>query len=75
MGAQVIEQDNPKVGDKVLHINGYLAEVIELGSIATNQGLAVTYNIKFLEGPFPGVNCLREEFNFPVHTYVPSQKG
>ena len=50
----------------MLHRNGYMAEVIGLGSIATNQGLATLYNIKFLEGPFPGVNCLREEFTFPV---------
>lgn len=57
---------NPLKGDKVLHRNGYLAEVLELGSMATTQGLATLYNIKFLEGPFPGVNCLREEFTFPV---------
>ena len=57
---------DPQKGDKVLHRNGYMAEVLELGSIATNRGLATLYNIKFLEGPFPGVNCLREEFTFPV---------
>jgi hypothetical protein len=58
--------ENPPKGDKVLHRNGYMAEVIDLGSIATKQGLATLYNIKFLEGPFPGVNCLREEFTFPI---------
>jgi hypothetical protein len=61
--------DNPKVGDIVLHnSNGYRAEVIGLGSIATARGLATTYNIKFLEGPMPGgpsVNVLREEFTYP----------
>jgi len=58
--------ENPKVGDVVLHRNGYRAEVIGLGSMATNRGLATLYNIKFLEGPLPGVNCLREEFTFPA---------
>jgi hypothetical protein len=58
--------ENPKKGDKVLHRNGYVAEVIELGSMVTFRGLAITYNIKFLEGPLPGVNCLREEFTFPI---------
>ena len=33
------EHQSPVVGDKVRHNNGYLAEVIGLGSIATNQGL------------------------------------
>jgi hypothetical protein len=61
--------ENPKVGDKVVHHNGYKAEVKGLGSVATNQGLATLYNLKFLEGPLPGVNCLREEFTFPVHDY------
>lgn len=60
------EKQNPVVGDRVRHNNGHQAEVIGLGSIATAQGLAVTYNIKFLEGPFPGVNCLRQEFVFPI---------
>jgi hypothetical protein len=60
--------ENPKVGDVVLHNNGYRAEVIELGSIATNRGLATLYNLKFLEGIIPGVNCLREEFTFPLPT-------
>lgn len=58
--------ENPKKGDKVLHRNGYVAEVVQLGSMVTFQGLAHTYNIKFLEGPFPGLNCLREEFTFPL---------
>ena len=58
--------ENPKIGDVVLHRNGNKGEVIALGSIATNQGLATLYNLKFLEGPIPGVNCLREEFTFPV---------
>jgi hypothetical protein len=38
------------VGDKVRHNNDNLAEVIGLGSIGTNQGLTVTYNLKFLGG-------------------------
>lgn len=59
--------ENPKVGDKVLHNNGCRAEVIQLGSIATNRGLATMYNLKFLEGIIPGVNCLREEFTFPTN--------
>jgi len=60
------KMENPKVGDVVLHNNGCRAEVVELGGIATNRGLAPLYNIKFPEGPFPGVNCLREEFTFPA---------
>jgi hypothetical protein len=55
--------DNPKVGDIVLY-NGYRAEVIGLGSIATARGLATTYNIKLPGGS--SVNVLREEFTFPV---------
>jgi hypothetical protein len=58
--------ENPQKGDKVLHRNGYVGEVIALSSRVTFQGLAITYNIKFLEGTQPGVNCLREEFTFPV---------
>jgi hypothetical protein len=57
--------ENPKIGDIVLHRSGYRAEIIGLGSIATDRGLAPLYNLKFLEGPFPGVNCLRQEFTFP----------
>ena len=57
---------DPKVGDIVLHNNRCRAQVIALGSIATNQGLAFMYNLKFLEGIIPGVNCLREEFTFPI---------
>ena len=58
--------ENPKKGDMVLHNNGYRAEVIDLGSIATDRGLAPLYNLKFLDGPIVGVNCLRDEFTFPV---------
>jgi hypothetical protein len=61
-----MQEQNRKVGDKVRHRNGDLAEVIALGSIATHEGLAVMYNLKFLEGPIPGVNCLRQEFTFPA---------
>ena len=57
--------DNPKVGDVVLlKTNGYRAEVIGLGSIATARGLATTYNVKLPGGS--SVNILREEFTFPV---------
>jgi len=58
--------ENPRKGDKVLHRNGYVGEVVALSSRVTFQGLATTYNIKFLEGTLPVVNCLREEFMFPV---------
>jgi hypothetical protein len=58
--------ENPNVGEIVLHRNGCRAEVIALGSLATVNGPAVMYNLKFLEGPYSGVNCLREEFTFPV---------
>ena len=58
--------ENPHKGDKVLHRNEYVGEVIALSSRVTFQGVATTYNIKFLEGPLPGVNCLREEFTFPL---------
>ena len=67
--------ENPKIGDIVLHNNGCRAEVIGLGGIATNRGLAPTYNLRFLEGIIPGVgSCLREEFNFPlpVTTRIPT---
>jgi hypothetical protein len=60
--------ENPQKGEVVLHNNGCRAEVIDIGSVATNQGLVPLYNIKFQEGPLPGVNCLREEFTFPVPT-------
>ncbi len=58
--------ENPKIGDIVLRRNGCRAEVMGLGSMATNRGLATLYNLKFLEGVIPGVNCLREEFTFPL---------
>jgi hypothetical protein len=60
--------EDPKIGDMVLHNNGCRAEVIALGSIATNRGLATTYNLKFFERMIPSVNCLREEFTFPLPT-------
>jgi hypothetical protein len=56
---------NPAVGDIVLHKNGCRAEVMQLGSIMTKNGMATIYNIKFLNGNYVGVNCLREEFKFP----------
>ena len=55
---------DPKKGDVVIHRNGCRAEVMGLGSIATHRGLETMYNLKFLEGPISGVNCLREEFTF-----------
>jgi hypothetical protein len=58
--------ENPHKGDKVLHRNGCVGEVVSLSSRVTFRGLTTTYNIKFLEGSQPGVNCLREEFTFPV---------
>jgi|HubBroStandDraft_4_1064222.scaffolds.fasta_scaffold37492_4 hypothetical protein len=60
--------ENPIIGDIVLHRNGCRAEVIQLGSVATRSGLATLYNLKFLDGVIPGVNCLREEFIFPSPT-------
>jgi hypothetical protein len=57
---------DPKIGDKVRYENGFLAEVKAIGNIATINGVQALYNIVFLEGPLPGVNCLREEFTFPI---------
>jgi len=57
---------DPKVGDRILHNNGHYAEVIGIGSVATNTGLQPMYNIKFETGMIVGVNCLRQEFTFPV---------
>lgn len=60
-------KQDPAIGDKVQLKNGNLGEVIGFGSMVTNQGFAIMYNIKFLEGPIPGSsNLLREEFTFPV---------
>lgn len=59
--------ENPQIGDRVLHDTEGLAEVIGIGSVATRSGPAAIYNLKFLEGaPAASVNCLREEFTFPV---------
>lgn len=58
--------ENPKLGDVVLHENGYQARVISLSDVPTKKGSANTYQLKFLEGPYRAVDCLREEFTFPV---------
>jgi hypothetical protein len=55
---------DPKIGDRVFLKNGQYAEVVGIGSIATNTGLQPTYNLKL--GAGPSVNCLREEFTFPA---------
>ena len=59
---------NPQVGDIVLHNNECRAQVIRLGSIVTNNGVATLYSIKFFQGMIPVVNCQREEFTFPAST-------
>ena len=62
-----MEQQNPVIGDRVQHNNGYLAEVIGLGQHGDPPGIGCAlHNIKFLEGPFASVNCLRQEFTFLV---------
>jgi hypothetical protein len=60
--------ENPKIGDMVLHNNGCRAEIIALGSVATYLGPVTMYSLKFFEGMIPGVDCLREEFTFPLPT-------
>jgi hypothetical protein len=57
---------DPKVGDRVLHNNGNYAEVVQIGSFATNNGLQPMYNLKFETGMIVGANCMREEFEFPA---------
>lgn len=59
---------DPKIGDMVLLSNGYRAEVVDLGSVATNGGLATTYHVRYLEGHVGGMSCLREQFTFPIPT-------
>ncbi len=58
--------NDPKKGDIVLHDNGWLAEVIDIGSMVTDRGLVPLYNLKFSDGSVVSVNCLRGEFTFPV---------
>lgn len=57
---------NPVAGEIVLHNNGCRAKVMQLGTIMTKNGAKTAYNIKFLDGDYVGVNCLREEFTFPA---------
>jgi hypothetical protein len=65
-GAKEWRMEDPKVGDKVRHKNGCTAEVVALGSITTTKGPTVMYNLKFLDCPLAGANCMREEFTFPI---------
>ena len=64
--AEVAAMEDPKRGDMVLHNNGHRAEIVDLGNIATNRGLEPLYNLRFSDGPIAGVNCLRDEFTFPI---------
>jgi len=57
--------NDPKKGEFVRLHNGCLAEVIDIGSIVTDRGSVPLYN-KFSDGGTVSVNCLREEFTFPI---------
>jgi hypothetical protein len=64
-------KQDPKVGGVVwmpgLQTRG---EIIGIGSISSKrapEGIEPCYNVKFIDGPLPGgVNCLRDEFVFPL---------
>jgi len=58
--------NDPKKGEFVQLHDGCLAEVIDIGSIVTDRRSVPLYNLKFSDGGTVSVNCLREEFTFPI---------